>query len=77
MASHMNLDSSMSFFSCFCASVRAFQGRAAHIFSFPGFLKILEIPLGARHLLIREFKGTPHILGMTDKYFEALGIHYT
>ncbi|XP_030638921.1 A disintegrin and metalloproteinase with thrombospondin motifs 2 [Chanos chanos] len=28
----------------------------------PGFLKILEIPRGARHVLIREFKGTPHIL---------------
>lgn len=30
---------------------------------FPGYLKILEIPKGARHLLIQEFKGTPHILG--------------
>lgn len=28
-----------------------------------GFLKILEIPRGARHIIIREFKGTPHILG--------------
>ena len=28
-----------------------------------GYLKILEIPKGARHLLIQEFKGTPHILG--------------
>ncbi|KPP78224.1 hypothetical protein Z043_102288 [Scleropages formosus] len=27
-----------------------------------GFLKILEIPRGARHLLIQEFKGTAHIL---------------
>lgn len=29
----------------------------------PGYLKILEIPKGARHLLIQEFKGTPHVLG--------------
>lgn len=28
-----------------------------------GYLKILEIPKGARHLLVQEFKGTPHILG--------------
>ncbi|XP_062392780.1 A disintegrin and metalloproteinase with thrombospondin motifs 2 [Sardina pilchardus] len=32
-----------------------------------GFLKILEIPLGARHLLIREFKGTPHILAVKNQ----------
>nr|XP_055035395.1 A disintegrin and metalloproteinase with thrombospondin motifs 2 isoform X1 [Misgurnus anguillicaudatus] len=39
----------------------------------PGFLKILEIPRGARHILIREFKGTPHILAVknqaTDQVF--------
>ncbi|KAJ4919213.1 hypothetical protein JOQ06_007855 [Pogonophryne albipinna] len=32
----------------------------------PGYLKILEIPKGARHLLIQEFRGTPHILAMTN-----------
>uniref|UniRef100_A0AAY4BUS6 ADAM metallopeptidase with thrombospondin type 1 motif 2 n=1 Tax=Denticeps clupeoides TaxID=299321 RepID=A0AAY4BUS6_9TELE len=32
-----------------------------------GFLKILEIPMGARHLLIREFKGTPHILAVKNQ----------
>ncbi|XP_058271022.1 A disintegrin and metalloproteinase with thrombospondin motifs 2 isoform X2 [Hemibagrus wyckioides] len=39
----------------------------------PGFLKILEIPRGARHVLIQEFKGSPHILAVknqaTDKLF--------
>ncbi|XP_052392892.1 A disintegrin and metalloproteinase with thrombospondin motifs 2-like, partial [Carassius gibelio] len=28
----------------------------------PGFLKILEIPRGARHIQIHEFKGTPHVI---------------
>lgn len=32
-----------------------------------GYLKILEIPKGARHLLVQEFKGTPHILGKRRK----------
>ncbi|XP_062867386.1 A disintegrin and metalloproteinase with thrombospondin motifs 2 [Trichomycterus rosablanca] len=33
----------------------------------PGFLKILEIPRGARHILIQEFKGTPHILAVKNQ----------
>ncbi|XP_032364423.1 A disintegrin and metalloproteinase with thrombospondin motifs 2, partial [Etheostoma spectabile] len=32
----------------------------------PGYLKILEIPKGARHLLVQEFRETPHILAMTN-----------
>ncbi|KAL4631333.1 A disintegrin and metalloproteinase with thrombospondin motifs 2-like [Arapaima gigas] len=32
-----------------------------------GFLKILEIPQGARHLLIQEFKGTAHILAVKNQ----------
>ncbi|KAJ8337553.1 hypothetical protein SKAU_G00365190 [Synaphobranchus kaupii] len=32
-----------------------------------GFLKILEIPRGARHLLIQEFKGTPHIIAVKNQ----------
>ncbi|KAM9437279.1 A disintegrin and metalloproteinase with thrombospondin motifs 2-like isoform 1-T1 [Salvelinus alpinus] len=32
-----------------------------------GFLKILEIPRGARHLLIQEFKATPHILAVKNQ----------
>uniref|UniRef100_A0A8D3DWS7 ADAM metallopeptidase with thrombospondin type 1 motif, 2 n=1 Tax=Scophthalmus maximus TaxID=52904 RepID=A0A8D3DWS7_SCOMX len=30
------------------------------------YLKILEIPKGARHLLIQEFKGTPHVLAVKN-----------
>uniref|UniRef100_A0A673M7I1 A disintegrin and metalloproteinase with thrombospondin motifs 2-like n=1 Tax=Sinocyclocheilus rhinocerous TaxID=307959 RepID=A0A673M7I1_9TELE len=33
----------------------------------PGFLKILEIPRGASHIQIREFKGTPHILAVKNQ----------
>lgn len=29
-----------------------------------GFLKVLEIPRGARHLLIQELKATSHTLGV-------------
>lgn len=29
----------------------------------PGYLKIMEIPKGARHLLIQEVHGSPHVLG--------------
>lgn len=29
-----------------------------------GLLKLLEIPRGARHIMIQELKATPHILGM-------------
>lgn len=32
-----------------------------------GYLKILEIPKGARHLLVQEFKGTPHILAVKNQ----------
>ncbi|CAK6982797.1 LOW QUALITY PROTEIN: A disintegrin and metalloproteinase with thrombospondin motifs 2-like [Scomber scombrus] len=32
-----------------------------------GYLKILEIPKGARHLLIQEFRGTPHILAAKNQ----------
>ncbi|XP_055082566.1 A disintegrin and metalloproteinase with thrombospondin motifs 2-like isoform X1 [Periophthalmus magnuspinnatus] len=31
-----------------------------------GFLKILEIPKGARHLLVQEFKSTPHVLAVKN-----------
>ncbi|KAL0993853.1 hypothetical protein UPYG_G00114740 [Umbra pygmaea] len=30
-------------------------------------IKIIEIPKGARHLLIQEFKGTPHILAIKNQ----------
>ncbi|XP_029028836.1 A disintegrin and metalloproteinase with thrombospondin motifs 2-like isoform X2 [Betta splendens] len=32
-----------------------------------GYLKILEIPKGARHLLIQEAKGTPHVLALKNQ----------
>ncbi|XP_030639748.1 A disintegrin and metalloproteinase with thrombospondin motifs 2 [Chanos chanos] len=32
-----------------------------------GFLKVLEVPRGARHLLIQELKATPHILAAKNK----------
>ncbi|XP_040907946.1 A disintegrin and metalloproteinase with thrombospondin motifs 2-like [Toxotes jaculatrix] len=32
-----------------------------------GYLKILDIPKGARHLLIQEFKGTPHVLAVKNQ----------
>ena len=38
----------------------------------PGYLKILEIPKEARHLLIQEFKGTPHILGKCSSFCPSL-----
>uniref|UniRef100_A0A8B9HV82 ADAM metallopeptidase with thrombospondin type 1 motif, 2 n=1 Tax=Astyanax mexicanus TaxID=7994 RepID=A0A8B9HV82_ASTMX len=38
----------------------------------PGFLKILEIPRGARHVMIREFKGTPHILAVKNQATDHL-----
>uniref|UniRef100_A0A3B5MJK4 Uncharacterized protein n=1 Tax=Xiphophorus couchianus TaxID=32473 RepID=A0A3B5MJK4_9TELE len=38
-----------------------------------GYLKMLEIPKGARHLVIQEFKGSPHTLAVknqeTDHFF--------
>lgn len=38
----------------------------------PGFLKILEIPRGARHIQIHEFKGTPHILAVKNQATDHL-----
>ncbi|KAM9451435.1 A disintegrin and metalloproteinase with thrombospondin motifs 2 isoform 1-T1 [Clarias gariepinus] len=38
----------------------------------PGFLKILEIPRGARHILIQEFKGSPHILAVKNQATDDL-----
>uniref|UniRef100_A0AAY5F1M0 ADAM metallopeptidase with thrombospondin type 1 motif, 2a n=1 Tax=Electrophorus electricus TaxID=8005 RepID=A0AAY5F1M0_ELEEL len=38
----------------------------------PGYLKILEIPRGARHVVIREFKGTPHILAVKNQATDHL-----
>ncbi|XP_057677390.1 A disintegrin and metalloproteinase with thrombospondin motifs 2-like [Corythoichthys intestinalis] len=32
-----------------------------------GYLKILDIPRGARHLLVQEFKRTPHVLALKNQ----------
>lgn len=36
--------------------------QTTHVF-ISGFLKMVEIPRGARHLLIQELKATSHTLG--------------
>ncbi|XP_034093131.1 A disintegrin and metalloproteinase with thrombospondin motifs 2-like [Gymnodraco acuticeps] len=45
------------------SSCKIIKGNFTRSTRKPGYLKILEIPKGARHLLIQEFRGTPHILG--------------
>ncbi|KAJ8348261.1 hypothetical protein SKAU_G00268500 [Synaphobranchus kaupii] len=45
--------------------------RPEDTFWFPGFrwgfLKILEVPKGVRHLVVQEFKGTQHILALKNQ----------
>ncbi|XP_068600876.1 A disintegrin and metalloproteinase with thrombospondin motifs 2-like [Brachionichthys hirsutus] len=48
------------------SSCKIIKGNFTRSAKKQGFLKILEIPKGARHLLIQEFKKTPHILAMTN-----------
>ncbi|KAF7206779.1 A disintegrin and metalloproteinase with thrombospondin motifs 2-like, partial [Nothobranchius furzeri] len=49
------------------STCRIIKGNFTRSTKKPGYLKILEIPKGARHLLIQEFKGTPHILAIKNK----------
>uniref|UniRef100_UPI0037E7F2D5 A disintegrin and metalloproteinase with thrombospondin motifs 2-like n=1 Tax=Semicossyphus pulcher TaxID=241346 RepID=UPI0037E7F2D5 len=49
------------------SSCKIIKGNFTRSTKKPGYLKILEIPKGARHLLIQEFKGTPHILAMKNQ----------
>ncbi|XP_072231244.1 A disintegrin and metalloproteinase with thrombospondin motifs 2-like [Leuresthes tenuis] len=49
------------------SSCKIVKGNFTRSTKKPGYLKILEIPKGARHLLIQEFKGTPHILAVTNQ----------
>uniref|UniRef100_A0A673BVE2 ADAM metallopeptidase with thrombospondin type 1 motif, 2 n=1 Tax=Sphaeramia orbicularis TaxID=375764 RepID=A0A673BVE2_9TELE len=49
------------------SSCKIIKGNFTRSAKKQGFLKILEIPKGARHLLIQEFKGTPHILAMKNQ----------
>ncbi|XP_035034405.1 A disintegrin and metalloproteinase with thrombospondin motifs 2 [Hippoglossus stenolepis] len=49
------------------SSCRIIKGNFTRSTKKPGYLKILEIPKEARHLLIQEFKGTPHILAVKNQ----------
>ncbi|KAM9788835.1 A disintegrin and metalloproteinase with thrombospondin motifs 2-like [Neosynchiropus ocellatus] len=48
------------------SSCRIVKGNFTRSSRKPGYLKILEIPRGARHLMVQEFKGTPHILAVKN-----------
>ncbi|XP_068187014.1 A disintegrin and metalloproteinase with thrombospondin motifs 2-like [Antennarius striatus] len=49
------------------SSCKIIKGNFTRSAQKQGYLKILEIPKGARHLLIQEFKKTPHILAMKNQ----------
>ncbi|KAG7516872.1 A disintegrin and metalloproteinase with thrombospondin motifs 2-like [Solea senegalensis] len=49
------------------ATCKMIKGNFTRSTKKPGYLKILEIPKGARHLLVQEFKGTPHILAVKNQ----------
>uniref|UniRef100_A0A667Y3M9 ADAM metallopeptidase with thrombospondin type 1 motif 2 n=1 Tax=Myripristis murdjan TaxID=586833 RepID=A0A667Y3M9_9TELE len=49
------------------SSCKIIKGNFTRSTKKQGYLKILEIPKGARHLLIQEFKGTPHILAVKNQ----------
>ncbi|XP_072562614.1 A disintegrin and metalloproteinase with thrombospondin motifs 2-like isoform X2 [Paramormyrops kingsleyae] len=48
------------------SSCKIVKGTFTRSVKKPGFLEILEIPAGARHILIQEFKGTPHIVALKN-----------
>ncbi|XP_059207613.1 A disintegrin and metalloproteinase with thrombospondin motifs 2-like [Centropristis striata] len=48
------------------SSCQVIKGNFTRSTKKQGYLKILEIPKGSRHLLIQEFKGTPNVLAMTN-----------
>uniref|UniRef100_A0A3P9AQA4 Peptidase M12B domain-containing protein n=1 Tax=Esox lucius TaxID=8010 RepID=A0A3P9AQA4_ESOLU len=54
------------------SSCKIIKGNFTRSAKKEGFLKILEIPKGARHLLIQELKGTPHILAMKNQATDHL-----
>ncbi|KAM9846472.1 A disintegrin and metalloproteinase with thrombospondin motifs 2-like [Aulostomus maculatus] len=49
------------------SSCKVIKGNFTRSTNKTGYLKILEIPKGARHLLVQEFKGTPHILAVKNQ----------
>ncbi|KAM3867108.1 A disintegrin and metalloproteinase with thrombospondin motifs 2 [Diretmus argenteus] len=48
------------------SSCKTFKDTINRIAKKQGFLKVLEIPTGARHLLIQELKATSHILAVKN-----------
>ncbi|CAL1572512.1 unnamed protein product [Knipowitschia caucasica] len=48
------------------SSCRVIRGNYSRSARRDGFLKMLEIPKGARHLLVQEFKSTPHVLAVKN-----------
>ncbi|XP_067348055.1 A disintegrin and metalloproteinase with thrombospondin motifs 2-like isoform X2 [Channa argus] len=48
------------------SSCKIIKGNFTRSTKKQGYLKILEIPKGARHLQIQEFKGTPHVLALKN-----------
>uniref|UniRef100_A0A3Q3XB25 Uncharacterized protein n=1 Tax=Mola mola TaxID=94237 RepID=A0A3Q3XB25_MOLML len=56
-------------FSCFPLSIycKIIKGNFTRSTKKEGYLKILEVPKGARHLLIQEFTGTPHVLAVKNQ----------
>ncbi|XP_075939431.1 A disintegrin and metalloproteinase with thrombospondin motifs 2-like [Anarhichas minor] len=49
------------------SSCKIIKGNFTRSTKKQGYLKILEIPKGARHLLIHKFKGTSHILALMNQ----------
>uniref|UniRef100_A0A3Q3X460 Uncharacterized protein n=1 Tax=Mola mola TaxID=94237 RepID=A0A3Q3X460_MOLML len=49
------------------SSCKIIKGNFTRSTKKEGYLKILEVPKGARHLLIQEFTGTPHVLAVKNQ----------
>ncbi|XP_054610510.1 A disintegrin and metalloproteinase with thrombospondin motifs 2-like [Dunckerocampus dactyliophorus] len=49
------------------SSCRLIKGNFTRSANKTGYLKILEIPRGARHLLVQEFRRTPHVLALKNQ----------
>nr|XP_061818785.1 A disintegrin and metalloproteinase with thrombospondin motifs 2-like [Nerophis lumbriciformis] len=49
------------------SSCRLIKGNFTRSANKTGYLKILEIPRGARHLLVQEFRRTPHVLAVKNQ----------
>ncbi|KAM9781830.1 A disintegrin and metalloproteinase with thrombospondin motifs 2-like [Syngnathus typhle] len=49
------------------STCRVIKGNFSRSANKTGYLKILEIPRGARHLLVQEFRRTPHVLALKNQ----------